>query len=209
MSIKIDYEVRLITNSLALAVVIEKHYLHRKAPCKLSYGLFHKVNNELMGVVIYGKPSMMRIAQSICGEEEASNVYELTRLWVDDNVPKNGESFLISNSIRLLDKEIIVSYADTEFGHVGTVYQAANFIYTGLSCQTTGYKIDGSSPMHKRSLNAIYGTIENARIALGERLEKYSMPRKHRYVIFNTDKRRKKELLSKLKHENKEYPKSG
>jgi hypothetical protein len=75
-------------------------------------------------------------------------VYELNRLWVSDDVPKNGESYLIANSIKRLDKEIIVSFADTSQSHVGYVYQATNFLYCGLSAKFRDPKVKGMENMH-------------------------------------------------------------
>ena len=41
---------------------------------------------------------------------------ELTRLWLYDKAPKNSESRLISESLKLLPKEIklVLSYADSK-----------------------------------------------------------------------------------------------
>ncbi|MET3658509.1 hypothetical protein [Sporosarcina psychrophila] len=150
---------------------------------------------------------MIDVAKGICGDDEKHNVLELTRLWVDDLVPRNGESFLISSGIRLLDSEIIISYADSGQSHVGTVYQATNFIYAGLTHKSGGYMIDGDSSMLKRTISDLYGSIAKAREVLGDRITTYDMPRKHRYIFFNASKRRKRELLAKLKFEIEEYPK--
>ena len=92
-----------------MSIVIEFHYMHRKCPCSRAYGLLN-TKGEIKGVVTYGVPCSSTLLKGICGEEEMHNVYELNRLWVADDVPKNGESFLISNSMKDLDKEIIVSF---------------------------------------------------------------------------------------------------
>ena len=69
---------------------------------------------------------------SVCGEEHKDKVIELN-LCLQDN-HRNQSSYLISQSLKLLEKlKIVVSYADTSKGHVGYVYQATNFIYTGMS----------------------------------------------------------------------------
>ena len=53
---------------------------------------------------------------------------------------------LVGRSLRLLPKpSVVVSYADTAQGHVGYVYQAANFIYTGLSAKRTDWKKTGAA----------------------------------------------------------------
>ena len=38
-----------------MAVIVREHYLHRKAPCSVAFGLF--LGDDLKGVVCYGTPS--------------------------------------------------------------------------------------------------------------------------------------------------------
>lgn len=140
MSVK-RLKIKTISYKIAMAIIVEKHYLHRKAPCSFAFGLFDGEN--IKGVIIYGTPSSAPLRRGICGDDEKDNVIELTRLWVDDSVGKNGESYLIGNTIPLINKEIIVSYAEIEQGHIGIVYQATNWIYTGLSAKRTNWTIKG------------------------------------------------------------------
>ena len=207
MGLRESYEVKLITYQQAMAVVVEKHYLHRKCPVSHAFGLFEKVGDELVGVVTYGVSPSSTLLKGICGPEEAKNVYELNRLWVDDKVPKNGESFLVANTMCLLDRQIIVSFADTSQGHVGVIYQAANFIYTGLSAKFKDPKVVGKENMH----HATYANgLTNAQVIEkfgAENVTFVDRPRKHRYIYFNCDKRRKKELVKKLRYKTIPYPK--
>jgi hypothetical protein len=39
--------------------------------------------------------------------------------------------------------DIVVSYAEIEAGHTGVVYQATNWIYTGLSDRHAEWRLDG------------------------------------------------------------------
>lgn len=207
MGFREDYEIKTLSYQEAMTVVVEKHYLHRKCPVSRAYGLFKISSGECVGVVTYGVSPSSTLLKGICGPEEAKNVYELNRLWVSDEVPKNGESFLIANTMCLLDREIVVSFADTSQGHLGVVYQASNFIYTGLSSKFKDPKVKGKENMH----HATYAHgMTNAQV-----IEKFGeenvvfveRPRKHRYIYFNCDKRKKKELLSKLRYKITEYPK--
>src|SRR3990172_1139027 len=102
------YTIKEISYSEAMDVVVREHYLHRKAPCSVAFGLF--IGEELKGVVCYGTPSSAPLRKGIAGTENANNVVELTRLWVCDSVPKNGESYLIGNTLSRAGKEIIVSF---------------------------------------------------------------------------------------------------
>ena len=207
MSLKETYAIKPISYKEAMDIVVEKHYLHRKCPVSYAYGLVDTTTSEVMGVVTYGVSPSSTLLKGICGPEEARNVYELNRLWVDDMVAKNGESYLVANSMKLLDREIIVSFADTSQGHVGYIYQAANFIYTGLSAKFKDPKVVGKENMH----HATYANgLTNAQVIEkfgAENVTFVERPRKHRYIYFNCDKRRKKELLKKLRYKTMPYPK--
>jgi hypothetical protein len=207
MSLKETYAIKPISYKEAMDIVVEKHYLHRKCPVSHAYGLIDIQSGEVVGVVTYGVSPSSTLLKGICGPEEARNVYELNRLWVDDMVAKNGESYLVANSMKLLDREIIVSFADTSQGHVGYIYQAANFIYTGLSAKFKDPKVVGKENMH----HATYANgLTNAQVIEkfgAENVTFVERPRKHRYIYFNCDKRRKKELLKKLRYKTMPYPK--
>jgi hypothetical protein len=206
MAIKGIYRVEPLDYQTATAIIVEKHYLHRKAPCSHAFGLFD-TENRIVGVVMYGVSPSSTLLKGVCGPDEWQNVYELTRLWVDDSVPKNGESFLIGNSINKLDREIIVSYADSSQEHIGYVYQATNFIYTGLSSKFKDPKVKGLENQH-------HATYANG-LTNKEVIEKFGAdnvyfverPRKHRYVYFNAKGKRKKYLFSILRYKQLPYPK--
>ena len=161
----------------------------------------------IKGVITYGVSCSSTLLKGICGEEEMHNVYELNRLWVADDVPKNGESYLISHTLKMLDKEIIVSFADTSQNHIGYVYQATNFLYCGLSAKFRDPKVKGLEHMH-HSTYAHGMTMKQVKEKYGEENVYYvDRPRKHRYIYFNADKRRKKELKNKLRYKVQDYPK--
>jgi len=189
-------------------IIVKNHYLHRKAPCSFAFGLISNEDNQIYGVITYGTPSSAALRRGICGDDEKDNVIELTRLWVDDRVPKNGESYLIGNTIPLVDKEIIVSFAEIEQGHLGVVYQATNWIYTGLSAKRSNWVVIGEPELHNQTLTDKY-TAKEMKEKFGNRFIRVPRPRKHRYIYFNCNRRRKKELLKKLRYPICEYPKKN
>lgn len=205
MGLREKYTIKRIDYKTAMYYIVEYHYLHRKCPCSFAYGLFDN-SNDIKGVIVYGTPSSAALRRGICGNEEKDNVIELTRLWVHDSVPRNGESFLIGNTIPLVNKNIIVSYAEIDQNHIGYVYQATNWIYTGLSAKRTNWKIQGLDEMHNQTLTDKYSSKE-LRELYKENFVLVERPRKHRYVYFNADKRKKKELLKKLRYPILPYPK--
>ena len=109
------------------------HYAKRWPSISYAYGLFD--GQELIGVVTYGTPPSAPLRKGIAGDEFKADVLELNRLCLKYN-RKNEASKLVGGSLRLLPKNrIIVSFADTQQGHTGVVYQATNFMYCGLSAK--------------------------------------------------------------------------
>lgn len=195
-----------IDKRTAMRVVVSNHYLHRTCPCSHAYALLNE-GNDIMGVVTYGVPCSSTLLKGICGPDEQHNVYELNRLWVKRGMPKNAASALVGRSIRMLDKEIVVSFADSSKGHVGYVYQAANFLYCGLSAKFEDPVVRGYEGMHhatfahgmtKAQVEERYGR---------ENVKWVERPRKHRYVYLNARGRRRRKLMDELRYEVLPYPK--
>jgi hypothetical protein len=199
-----DWSVRQVDNATAQQIVVQHHYLHRKGPCSQAFGLFDNLG-ELRGVVMYGTPSSSALRAGIAGKDQANNVMELTRLWIDDSTPKNSESYLIGNSIKHCAKEIVVSFADTSQNHLGIVYQATNWIYTGLSAKRTDWQVQGIDK-HGHTWADKYTAVE-MRELFGNRFTLVPRSRKHRYIYLNAKGKRKKELMALLKYEQQPYPK--
>jgi len=199
------FYIKRIDYKTAMNLVVKYHYLHRKCPCSFAYGLYESESNNIIGVVIYGTPSSSPLRRGVCGLDEKDNVIELTRLWIKDGTPKNSESFLIGNTLKLVNKEIIVSYAEIQQGHLGIVYQATNWIYTGLSAKRTNWTIEGVDK-HCQTIADKY-TSKDIKEKYGNKFSLVDRPRKHRYVYFNCNKKRKKQLIEKLKYPILPYPK--
>ena len=204
-------DVKQIDKKIAQDIVIKNHYLHRKASCCIAFGAY--VDEELIGVCMFGIPASPSVCIGLCGPKEKDRVLELTRLWIDDKIQNYPESTLISKSLKLLrqseykDKDIIISYADSEQQHLGVIYQATNWIYLGMSDKHIQYKVEGISG-HSRHYFDEFGGIEKAKIILGNKMIAYERPRKYRYLYINTKCRiRRKEILSELRYRVQFYPK--
>lgn len=202
---KADMRIRPISYQLAMEIVVEKHYLHRTAPVSHAFGLFREGILEPLGVVTYGVSPSSTLLKGICGEDEAQNVYELNRVWVDDRIVKNAESFLVSRSMKFLDREIIVSFADTAQKHLGVIYQACNFYYTGLSAKFKDPKIQGIEGHHATYAHGL--TNEQVKEKFGNKVTFTERSRKHRYIYFRGSQKRRAELLKKLRYPILPYPK--
>jgi hypothetical protein len=147
----------------ATEVVVANHYRHRPCPISWCWGI--RVEGEIMGVLTVGKPCSWSTYCGVVGETRADlkrtdarnhNAYELNRLWLSDSLPRNSESKFLGWCLRQLRKinpeMILVSYADSAMGHVGTVYQATRWIYTGTSVGFTDVTSRGRiarTPKHR------------------------------------------------------------
>lgn len=187
--------------------LLQKHYARRMPPISYAFGLFAP---DLVGVVTYGVPSSSNLRSGICGDQWKNNVLELNRLVCNEG--KNYASFLVANSLKHLPHPtIVVSYADLAMGHVGYIYQATNFIYTGLSAKNQDYKIRGREHLHSQTINDMAKGQED-RVAwlkakFGNDFYIEERSRKHRYIFFCGNKYQKRQMLNDLKYQVEPYPK--
>ncbi len=222
--------VRQITKAVAKNFVIEHHYSHRFSSCKYALGVFYRDkeehaffggdNEKLIGTIIYGHPVCNRAIQSITSDSslELGSVLELTRLVIADNFGRNIESHVIASSFRWLKKnapeiKVLISYADPEQNHAGTIYQATNWLYQGLGASKL--MLDYSIRLHddgpwipSRTVTSRFKSKNLKRLAetIGHKFYRKEEASKHRYLYFLCGKREKKELLKKLKFPLQPYP---
>ena len=198
---------RPIKNQDAWSWCLDVHYAKRIPSISYAFGLF---DPDLIGVVTYGTPSSSSLRAGICGDDYADKVLELNRLVFIDYIP-NAASMLVGQSIRQLPESIIVSYADTEQGHVGYVYQACNFIYTGLSAKRTDWKVKGLEHLHGQTIadqsRGADNRVQWMRDKYGDDFYLKDRPRKHRYIYLKGSKKFKREAKANLNYDIEPYPK--
>ena len=95
------------------------------------YGLYY--NELLCGVCAFGMGCGKNQYTAIYPDCQNGEYIELTRLWLEDSLGRNSESYFISKCIKMLPNEIkfIISFSDEKQGHFGYIYQATNFLYLG------------------------------------------------------------------------------
>jgi hypothetical protein len=196
---KDKYQVKSIDTYLTKEWLLKKHYAKRIPSISYAFGLF--LDNILVGIMTIGKPASNALCIGVCGIEYSKYVFELNRLCVNDGLEKNVLSYFVSSCLKLLsDDLIIVSYADTSQGHNGYIYQATNWIYTGLSAKRTE-RYDINNP-NKHSKSVAENKNNNYQdLAVRQR------PQKHRYIFFTGNKKQIKLLKSQLKYKQEQYPK--
>ena len=195
------YTIHSIDRKLANDIQIKNHYLHTKASCIQAFALQDQTNS-ILGVILYGNPTAPTTI-NICGESNRKNVIEITRLWIQDDTPKNTESFFIANTIKRVQKSIIVAFADPDAEHIGTVYQASNFYYTGKSNRGGKVIAIKNNKIHNKTLWKQYKTATKIKEVYGAENVYYKpYATKYRYVYIKN-----KEYLKELIYPIVAYPK--
>lgn len=207
-------EVRSIKPEESHDWLLRIHYAKRIPPISHAFGLYADL--ELVGVVTYGVPSSSPLRGGIAGEGNADKVMELNRLCFAEPI-KNGPSMLVARSLQMLPSPlIVVSYADTEQGHVGYVYQACNFIYTGLSAKRTDWKVRGMEHLHGQTIadmsRSAAGGEKGARAGFmrekfGDDFYLEDRARKHRYIFIRGNKYERAAITQSLLYPVEAYPK--
>lgn len=129
-----NYALKVIDRKTSDEFIIKNHYSGTASVSTFSIGLYK--DDVLIGVICYGPSSAPPMAKSISNLISNNNYLELQRLFIYDVTEKNTESWFIGQSIKLIrnkypDVKVIISFADSGEGHVGTIYQATNFLYLG------------------------------------------------------------------------------
>jgi len=177
------------------------HYAKSIPVNTFGYSVFNQIN-EWCGVVLFGSGANNNLPKMF--GLNSGEVIELVRMALNGKQGVTGS--IMAVALKLARKhvplaKIIVSYADSNQGHIGTIYQATNWIYTG-SCKLDALEIDGIQ-IHRKSVYSKYGynSVErlnrngvNAKWIKGEV--------KHRY-IYPLDK----SLIPMCKALSKPYPK--
>ena len=117
--------------------LIERHYLGKwPGVCVLTLALRRADSffDVFLGVIVFALPPRET------AKRYGGYTWELARLWVDESVPRNGESWFIAQAVRYVREHhksvmFLVSYADPAAGHSGTIYRAANWTADGCTDQ--------------------------------------------------------------------------
>ena len=188
-----EKDVRRIRYSDAIPFITNIHYARRIPTIQYAFGLY--IDGRLVGVCTYGQPASPSLCKGIAGDENRNNVLELNRLvFLPQYNGGNNASYLVSHSLKQLPHNTyVVSYADWGgWHHVGYVYQATNFLYTGMTKERTDIYAEGGHSRH-------YSKDEKRR---------QLRTAKHRYVYLVGDKRQKRQMRKALNYSvYEEYPK--
>lgn len=135
-------------------------------------------------------------------------ICELTRVALSKH--ETQTSRVLAGAIRMLRKQspgirLIVSFADGEQNHIGVIYQATNWVYTGTTKPgRVGFVIKGKKT-HTRTIGSMPGGIQSlawVRDHIDKNATEWKGVEKHRYLMPLDDAMRKQ-----IEPLRKPYPK--
>jgi len=215
-------EVREIDKVEALSLVFSFHY-SKIMPRLTEVYLGGFIDDELVGVITLGwgvRP--LHTIRVLFPSLTAKDYYEIGKMCMHEDMPKNSESVFLSRTIRWLkqnkpDKKLLFTWADGTLGKPGYVYQSANFLYGGY-IWTDLYMSEEGERIHPRSAQGITSRHQKKQAKYGHRPTRQQLKefgwnhykgKQFRYLQFLCDKREKRRLLKESSVEwNIEYPKS-
>lgn len=168
-----------------------KNFHYSKSVPAVQYGYnVYNDNDEWCGVILYGGGANNNMPKSF--GKNAGEVLELVRVAL--NGKQETTSKAVAMSLKQLHKEnplceIVVSYADHRQKHLGTIYQATNWIYVGKTITSDTQYFYKGKWTHERTINA-----QKNKEQLKATLPKRENSNKFKYV-FCFNKRERKEYL--------------
>lgn len=181
------------------------HYAKAVPANALGFSVFNN-ENKWCGCILYGSGANANIATPY--NLRPGQVVELVRMALNGKQESTSKAMAIS--LKILPKylplvKLVVSYADIDEGHKGTIYQATNWFFEG-ECEhgaVSSYIIKGKK-IHRRSIFSMIGTssFEEIKKKLDPNAKQFVSLGKRKY-IYPIDK----SLLPLCKKLAKPYPK--
>jgi hypothetical protein len=177
----------------------------------MPYGKLIKIgvweDKKFIGAVIFSRGACPSYGTKFGLDQ--TKVCELTRVALNSHI--TPVSKILSIAIKMLKKSnkglrLIVSYADQNQGHLGSIYQAGNWLYQGNASQRDAYWIINGKRIHNRSVSQKYNTASMGWIQnnIDKNAHKLKEKLKHKYLM-PLDK----DMMSKIKPLAQSYPKKN
>jgi hypothetical protein len=191
--------------------IVQYEWLGNVGSAKYCYGLW--LGCRLAAVVCYSTPSAANAFRSLLGPKTAKGMFQLCRGASSWWAPSWAPSKLIASSLRHMASTRgavgVVAYADPEAGEVGTVYQASNAYYLGLTqSRGPGKYIIGGITYHARAVQKRFGCAAHQYLVeIDPAYRRIQRTKKHRYLFLLARGRARREMLEKVQAMVKPYPK--
>lgn len=161
---KNNYIVKEISKELALDMIQKYHYSNTLPKLNKHFVGFY-LNDELVGVVTLGWGTRpLHTIKKIFPSLETKDYYEIGRMAMTEEMPRNSESQMISKLVKWIKKnepniKVLFTWADGIMGKAGYVYQSCSFLYGGYGI-TDIYLQDGVK-IHPRQTRALFMIDKN------------------------------------------------
>jgi len=208
--------IKTIDWKVATLFVQKRHY-SAVMPRLTKHWLGCYQNEKLVGVITLGWGTRPKhTIQKIFPELDTKDYYEIGKMCMDEDMPRNSESQMLSKTLSYIRENLsnikyLYTWADGIVGKPGYVYQSANFLYGGF-VWTDVYILDGEK-VHPRTLQGQlpnddgmkYGHRPNS-AQLKERKSTRDYGKQNRY-IYPMNKTYRKYLKKSTMNWNLDYPK--
>lgn len=191
------------TYQAAKYACLNYHYSKAVPAGKLiKYGVWE--NDMFIGAVLFGRGATLQIGDPYNLTQH--QICELVRVALNQH--EHHVTEIISKCLKKLHQdnpslELVVSYADKNQDHLGTIYQAGNWIYEGYRKVRPSIIIHGKK-IHARTVYTKYGHNGIEWLKKNVDVNAHYAPDKGRYkYIYPLTKRARK----KYAHLHKPYPK--
>ena len=161
------------------------HYSKSVPFVMAGYNVYNN-KNEWCGVVLYGNGATPNIGKPYGLVQ--GQILELVRVALNGKQEHTSQAVAMSLKQLRHDKpmcRLVVSYADCDQSHLGTIYQATNWVYTGETCRGGRYFMINGKKTHpktvghhcEQSLDAVRKTLDpNATEVYSQGKRRYLMP---------------------------------
>ena len=176
-------KVEPVPASTVAILVTQNHYLHSMPLAAWAcFGVY--VNQTLHGAIVFSAGA--RHSHRVLTACDPKYVATLARFWLSDDCPKNAESRVLGYVLRYLRRQgrwkLLVSHADPNVGHHGTIYRASGWHYLGQGTPCSTIEVEGKS-LHPRSMFARFGTTAIRSLHhRGIAATRSYVPGKHRFI---------------------------
>ena len=167
------------------------HYARAVPTVQYAYNIYND-NDEWCGCIIYGGGANNNLAK--CFGKNSGEVLELERVALNGKQEQTSKAIAMTLKQLHIDNplcKIVVSYSDHRQKHIGTIYQATNWIYLGMSITNDMQYLLNGKWTHCRTIDS-----RPDKDILRKTLPTRENSNKFKY-IFCFDKKERKEYLKK------------
>lgn len=181
MSVVIDW----CDRKAAEYAVLHWHYSKAMPVGKLSHvGIWE--NEQFIGTIVFGRGASDAIGKPYGLQQ--TQVCELVRVAMRPHATPVSQC--LARALKMLVKlapelRLVVSYADTNQGHAGIIYQASNWVYSGFIKSSPMFQDKAGRVWHSRQVSkngakVQYGTLRST-VKTSDCVQ-IPMPPKHKYL---------------------------